>query len=175
MAQPRRGKSCGPSGAHIAQVPGVNEEMGTELPHDAEGRGTSLPCKRTSGWRAESCPRSNPHPTRSPTSLPTSQQTPSSVPGTTPQRPAFGLPLPCRSLGDPQSPPKAAQHFELLKPPPAQRTKPAAGSGAQPHRQRASGSVVSRPWPRVASIITQRLSRFTPAEDLARSPKPCGG
>lgn len=44
MAQPRRAKSRGPSGTHVALVPSIAEKAGTDLlPHDEEGRGTSLP------------------------------------------------------------------------------------------------------------------------------------
>lgn len=92
MAQPRWAKSCGPSGTHVAPVPSVDEEMGTDLPHDEEVRGTSLPCKHTfSGWQAETCPCSNPHPMRASTFFPSTQQSPPSVPGIAPQCPAYGL------------------------------------------------------------------------------------
>lgn len=115
MAQPRWAKSRGPSGTHAALVPGVAEEGGTDLrPHDEEGRGTSLPCKRTfSGRQAETCPRSDPHPMRSSTLLPTTQQNPSVALGIAPRCPAYRLPLPCRLPGDQKSHPKADQHFEL--------------------------------------------------------------
>lgn len=155
VAQPRRAKSCGPSGTHIAPVPSVDEETGTDLPHDEEGGGTSLPCKHTfSGWQAETCPCSNPHPVHSSTFLPTTQQKPSPVLGITPQCPAYGLPLPCRSPGDQKSHPKAAQHFELQNL--VQRRGPNLQQGQRlTPTGRASGSVVSWLQPRVASIITQ--------------------
>lgn len=75
----------------------------------------------------------------------------------------MGSPLLCR--GHQKSHPKGSA-FGATKPPPVQ---------AQPHRQRASGSAVSRLQPRVASIITQGLFRFTPAKDFTHSPNPGRG
>lgn len=57
VAQPGWATSRGPSSAHVAPVPAVNEETGTAfLPHGEEGRGASFPCWHAfSGWQAETC------------------------------------------------------------------------------------------------------------------------
>lgn len=115
VAQRRQAKTHSPSGAHVALVPRVDEKTGIDLlPYDEDRRDSSFLCKHAfSGWQAETCPHSNPHPTSSSTFLPTTQQNPSSVPGIAPQHPAYGLPLPCRLLGDQKSHPKADQYSEL--------------------------------------------------------------
>lgn len=114
VAELRWVKSHRHSSTNIILVSSVNEETEMDLlPHNEEGRGTSLPCKHSfSGWQAETCPSSTPHPTCSSAFFATTPQNPSCALGITPQSSADGLPCPALCWG-PKNHQEAAQHLEL--------------------------------------------------------------